>query len=289
MEVIKAKDLSKTFRVKQKEKGMKGSIQSVFRPQIAEVRAVDGVSFAVEEGEILAFIGPNGAGKSTTIKMLTGILYPDGGMVEVLGINPTKKRKQLAYEIGTVFGQKEQIWTHLTPYDNFRIRCEIVAAFIHKPKILFLDEPTIGLDPVVKENVRSLIKQMNRELHTTIFLTSHDIGDIEKLCKRIVIVNAGQIVLDDSMDHLKYHYLNKKVVEMKLQEKTPLPSVQGITVLKENGYRLKLEIDTAKIKINEALRYIDTEQVEDINISNIPLENIIMEIYKSEGRAQAAL
>ncbi len=331
MEVIKAKDLSKTFRVKQKEKGMKGSIQSVFRPQIAEVRAVDGVSFAVEEGEILAFIGPNGAGKSTTIKMLTGILYSDGGMVEVLGINPTKKRKQLAYEIGTVFGQKEQLWTHLTPYDNFRffgaiydikdreteariqelaevfelgeflntpvrnlslgqrIRCEIVAAFIHKPKILFLDEPTIGLDPVVKENVRSLIKQMNRELHTTIFLTSHDIGDIEKLCKRIVIVNAGQIVLDDSMDHLKYHYLNKKVVEMKLQEKTPLPSVQGITVLKENGYRLKLEVDTAKIKINEALRYIDTEQVEDINISNIPLENIIMEIYKSEGRAQAAL
>lgn len=331
MEVIKAKDLSKTFRVKQKEKGMKGSIQSVFRPQIAEVRAVDGVSFAVEEGEILAFIGPNDAGKSTTIKMLTGILYPDGGMVEVLGINPTKKRKQLAYEIGTVFGQKEQLWTHLTPYDNFRffgaiydikdreteariqelaevfelgeflntpvrnlslgqrIRCEIVAAFIHKPKILFLDEPTIGLDPVVKENVRSLIKQMNRELHTTIFLTSHDIGDIEKLCKRIVIVNVGQIVLDDSMDHLKYHYLNKKVVEMKLQEKTPLPSVQGITVLKENGYRLKLEIDTAKIKINEALRYIDTEQVEDINISNIPLENIIMEIYKSEGRAQAAL
>ncbi len=331
MEVIKAKDLSKTFRVKQKEKGMKGSIQSVFRPQIAEVRAVDGVSFAVEEGEILAFIGPNGAGKSTTIKMLTGILYPYGGMVEVLGINPTKKRKQLAYEIGTVFGQKEQLWTHLTPYDNFRffgaiydikdreteariqelaevfelgeflntpvrnlslgqrIRCEIVAAFIHKPKILFLDEPTIGLDPVVKENVRSLIKQMNRELHTTIFLTSHDIGDIEKLCKRIVIVNAGQIVLDDSMDHLKYHYLNKKVVEMKLQEKTPLPSVQGITVLKENGYRLKLEVDTAKIKINEALRYIDTEQVEDINISNIPLENIIMEIYKSEGRAQAAL
>lgn len=331
MKVIQVKDLSKTFRVKQKEKGMKGSIKSVFHPQIAKVKAVDGVSFAVEEGEILAFIGPNGAGKSTTIKMLTGILYPDGGTVEVLGINPTKKRKQLAYEIGTVFGQKEQLWTHLTPYDNFRffgaiydikdretemriqelseifelgaflntpvrnlslgqrIRCEIVAAFIHKPKILFLDEPTIGLDPVVKENVRSLIKQMNRELHTTIFLTSHDIGDIEKLCKRIIIVNAGQIVLDDSMDHLKYHYLNKKVVEMKLQEKTSLPSMQGITVLKENGCRLKLEVDTAKMKINEALRYIDTEQVEDINISNVSLENIIMEIYKSEGRTQAAL
>ena len=245
---------------------MAGSFKAVLHPQTEEIQAVDGVSFAVEEGEMLAFIGPNGAGKSTTIKMLTGILYPDGGRIEVLGVDPTKKRRQLSYLIGTVFGQKEQLWTHLTPYDNFRffgaiydikdreteariqelaevfelgeflntpvrnlslgqrIRCEIVAAFIHKPKILFLDEPTIGLDPVVKENVRSLIKQMNRELHTTIFLTSHDIGDIEKLCKRIVIVNAGQIVLDDSMDHLKYHYLNKKVVEMKLQEKTPLPS-----------------------------------------------------------------
>ena len=331
MEVIKTKDLSKTFRVKQKEKGMKGSLKSIFRPQIAEIKAVDSVSFAVEEGEILAFIGPNGAGKSTTIKMLTGILYPDGGSVEVLGIHPTKKRKQLAYEIGTVFGQKEQLWTHLTPYDNFRffgaiydikdsetearikelsevfelgtflntpvrmlslgqrIRCEIVAAFIHKPKILFLDEPTIGLDPVVKENVRSLIKQMNKELHTTIFLTSHDIGDIEKLCKRIIIVNSGQIVLDDSMDHLKYHYLNKKVVEMKLQEEMSLPTVQGITILKENGCRVKFEVDTAKMKINEALHYIESEQVEDINISNIPLEKIIMEIYKAEGREQAVL
>ena len=106
MEVIKAKDLSKTFRVKQKEKGMKGSIQSVFRPQIAEVRAVDGVSFAVEEGEILAFIGPNGAGKSTTIKMLTGILYPDGGMVEVLGINPTKRGNSLPMKLGRYSGRR---------------------------------------------------------------------------------------------------------------------------------------------------------------------------------------
>lgn len=285
MKVIEVEELSKNFRVKQKEKGMKGSIKAVFHPRTQEIKAVDRVSFSVEEGEILAFIGPNGAGKSTTIKMLTGILYPDGGRVEVLGIDPVKKRKQLAYQIGTVFGQKEQLWTHLTPYDNFqffgaiydlsgveaqkriaeladifelaefintparnlslgqRIRCEIVASLIHKPKILFLDEPTIGLDPVVKENIRMLIRQMNRELQTTIFLTSHDIGDIEKLCRRIVIVNSGQIVMDDSMEDLKYHYLNRKMLEGKVS------------------------------------------QVEDINISNIPLENIIMEIYQAEGRA----
>ncbi len=256
MQAIKVENLSKTFRVKRKEKGMRGSVKAIFHPQTEEIRAVNGISFSVKEGEMLAFIGPNGAGKSTTIKMLTGILYPDGGRVEVLGIDPTKKRKQLAYRIGTVFGQKEQLWTHLTPYDNFRffgaiydlseqeteerivelaerfelsgfidtpvrnlslgqrIRCEIVASLLHKPKVLFLDEPTIGLDPVVKENVRELIRQMNREEQTTIFLTSHDVGDIEKLCQRIIIVNDGQIVLDDSVDHLKHHYLEKKDISL---------------------------------------------------------------------------
>ncbi len=244
MQAIKVENLSKTFRVKRKEKGMKGSIRAILHPQTEEIRAVERISFEVEEGEMLAFIGPNGAGKSTTIKMLTGILYPDGGKVQVLGIDPTKKRKQLAYRIGTVFGQKEQLWTHLTPYDNFqffgaiydipdgevqrrigelaerfelssfintpvrnlslgqRIRCEFAASLIHRPSVLFLDEPTIGLDPVVKESVRSLIRQMNEELHTTVFLTSHDVGDIEKLCSRMIIVNAGKIVLDDSMEHL---------------------------------------------------------------------------------------
>ncbi len=166
-----------------------------------------------------------------------------------------------------------------------RIRCEIVASLIHRPKVLFLDEPTIGLDPVVKENIRLLIRQMNKELHTTIFLTSHDIGDIEKLCKRIVIVNAGQIVLDDSMEHLKYHYLNKKIVEIKLREEAVLPPIKGITILKKKGGNIKFEVDTARIKISEVLRSIDAEHIEDINISNIPLENIIMEIYKAEGRA----
>ena len=280
MQAIRVENLSKTFRVKKKEKGMAGSIKAILHPQTEEIQAVNGVSFQVEEGEMLAFIGPNGAGKSTTIKMLTGILYPDGGRVEVLGIDPTKKRKQLAYQIGTVFGQKEQLWTHLTPYDNFRffgaiydlseretearieelaqrfeledfidtpvrnlslgqrIRCEIVVSLIHKPKVLFLDEPTIGLDPVVKENIRSLIMQMNREEHTTIFLTSHDVGDIEKLCRRIIIVNAGQIVLDDSMERLKEHYLYEKGME-------------------------------------------------DADVSDISLEDIIMDVYKAEGRTAA--
>ncbi len=322
MAIIEVKNLSKTFKVKIKEKGLKGSLKALFKPKYKTIRAVNDISFDVEQGEMIAFIGPNGAGKSTTIKMLTGILYPTAGDISVIGIDPTVKRKALAYKIGTVFGQKEQLWTHLTPYDNFkffgavydikddeiekiieelketfelddiinipvrnlslgqRIRAEIAASLIHKPEILFLDEPTIGLDPVVKENIRALIKKMNKEYKTTVFLTSHDVSDIEKLCKRIIIINKGQIVMDDSMEHLKYHYLNKKIVEVKLNTKINLNDTDGITVLKDKGYNLKLEIDTTKKTMIDVIKLIDGDKIIDINISNIPLEDIITEIYK---------
>lgn len=323
--IIQARNLSKTFRVKEKSKGLRGSLLSIVKPSYKEIKAVENISFNVVEGEIIAFIGPNGAGKSTTIKMLTGILYPSAGEALVEEINPCKKRKQLAYKIGTVFGQKEQLWTHLTPYDNFkffgavyditeeevearieelkstfelsefintpvrnlslgqRIRCEIVASLIHKPKILFLDEPTIGLDPVVKENIRTLIKKMNKEYGMTVFLTSHDVGDIEKLCKRIIIVNHGKIVLDDSMEKVKYHYLDKKIIEIKMKEEITLPRLEGVTVLKSKGVNLKLEVDTKVINIQEVLKWLDTDNLMDITISNVPLENIITQIYKERN------
>lgn len=322
MAVIQVNNLSKNFKVKVKEKGLKGSLKSLVKPKYKIIKAVKNISFSVEKGEMIAFIGPNGAGKSTSIKMMTGILYPDKGDINILGFNPVKDRKKLAYEIGCVFGQKEQLWTHLTPYDNFkffgaiydipesivekkikelnelfeleefmntpvrnlslgqRIRCEIVASLIHEPKILFLDEPTIGLDPVVKENIRTLIKRMNKEYKTTVVLTSHDVSDIEKLCKRVIIVNKGQIVLDDSMENLKYHYLNKKIVEAKMKEQVNLDDEEGITILKDKGYNLKIEVDTKKRSVSDALKLLNPDNIVDINISNIPLENIISEIYK---------
>ena len=324
MSVIEVKNLSKTFKVKIKDKGLKGSLKAIFKPKYKLVKAVKSIDFSVEKGEMVAFIGPNGAGKSTTIKMLTSILYPDKGKIKVMGLDPAKDRKKLAYEIGTMFGQKEQLWTHLSPYDNFkffgaifdipepvvekkikelsmlfeldefintpvrnlslgqRIRCEIVASLIHEPKILFLDEPTIGLDPVVKENIRTLIKRMNKEYKTTIFLTSHDVGDIEKLCKRVIIVNDGQIVLDDSMENLKYHYLNKKIVDAKMKEKINLDDEDGITILKDKGYNLKIEVDITKRSIADALKLLNPDNIIDINISNVPLEDIIANIYKSK-------
>ena len=322
MSIIEVKKLSKDFKVKTKEKGFKGSIKSMFKPKYKIVHAVKNINLNIEKGEIIAFVGPNGAGKSTTIKMLTGILYPDSGSIKVMGIDPVKERKKLAYEIGTVFGQKEQLWTHLTPYDNFkffaaiydipnsvaekkinelimlfelndfintpvrnlslgqRIRCEIVASLIHEPKVLFLDEPTIGLDPVVKENIRSLIKRMNKEYKTTIFLTSHDVSDIEKLCKRVIIINNGQVVLDDSMENLKYHYLNKKIVEVKMKERVSINDEEGINVLKDKGYNLKVEVDITKRSVTDVIKLLNPDNIIDINISNVPLEEIISSIYK---------
>ena len=305
MSIIEVDNLTKTFKVKLKDKGLKGSLKSIVKPRYQTVEAVKGISFSVDEGEIIAFIGPNGAGKSTTIKMLTGILYPESGKISVLGIDPQKDRKKLAYKIGTVFGQKEQLWTHLTPYDNFkffgaiydipdgkveakieelsklfelkdfinipvrnlslgqRIRCEIVASLIHDPKILFLDEPTIGLDPVVKENIRSLIKKMNKELNTTIFLTSHDISDIEKLCKRVIIINNGEVVLNDSMTNLKYHYLNKKIIEVKTIQDIDVSKLSGVTVVKKKGNGLRLEVDTQETEVQKVVKTL-IENVEEI-------------------------
>lgn len=326
MKIIEVKNLNKRFKIKEKEKGLKGSLKSIIKPKYKEINAVNDISFEVEKGEILAFIGPNGAGKSTTIKMLTGILYPTEGEIKVLGLEPSQKRKQLSYKIGTVFGQKEQLWTHLTPYDNFkffgaiydiqdkeveerikdlvktfelekflntpvrnlslgqRIRCEIVASLIHKPEILFLDEPTIGLDPVVKENIRKLIKKMNKEYNTTIFLTSHDVGDIEKLCKRVIIISNGKIIMDDLMTNLKYHYLNRKIIEVKMKEKIDLKDQDGIKILKDKGYNLKIELDGQKKSVTDIIKMLDADNIIDINISSIPLEEIITEIYKGEKR-----
>ena len=163
-----------------------------------------------------------------------------------------------------------------------RIRCEIVASLIHEPKILFLDEPTIGLDPVVKENIRALIKKMNKELNTTIFLTSHDISDIEKLCKRVIIINDGKVVLNDSMSNLKYHYLNKKIIEAKLYQDIDISKLSGVTVVKKKGNAVRLEVDTSEIEVPKVIKALSIENIEDINISNIPLETIISDIYRKE-------
>lgn len=321
MEVIKVKDLKKVFNTKIKPEGLSGSISSLFRPQYKEIDAVSDITFSVEKGEILAFIGPNGAGKSTTIKMLTGILYPTSGEMSVLGLNPTKNRKKLAFKIGSVFGQKSQLWFHLPPVDSFklfgsiyeipdselkkrmnhiielfeiddimeipvrklslgqRIRCEIAISLLHKPEIIFLDEPTIGLDVVVKQKIRDLIIRLNKEDKTTIFLTSHDAGDIEQLCNRAIIINHGTIVLDESIKTLKYCYLNQKIIDVKYSDSVEI-NIPGIKKLKDKGYAIKIAVDTKTQNLHPIMESLMMAgNVLDITISDRPLEEIIADIY----------
>lgn len=322
MSIIKVQSLCKTFKVKTKEAGLKGSIKSIFLPSFREIQAVNNISFDIEKGEILAFIGPNGAGKSTTIKMMTGILYPTSGSIEVLGMNPVTKRKDLSYKIGTVFGQKSQLWFHLPPLDSFnllgniydmdkeklkkrigflkeifeiddlmdipvrklslgqRIRCEIAASILHEPEIIFLDEPTIGLDVVVKQKIRELILKLNKEEKTTIFLTSHDAGDIEQLCRRAIIINHGEVVLNETIKNLKHNYLNKKIIDIKYNETVNVEN-KNLHILKSKGNALKVQVETSKEDIDEVLTtLIKCGKVNDITISELPLEDIISHIYK---------
>lgn len=325
MSIIQVKNLQKTFQVKTKTAGLKGSIKSIFSPKYKEVKAVNNITFQVEKGEILAFIGPNGAGKSTTIKMLTGILHPSSGEIDVLGLEPSIDRKKLSYEIGTVFGQKSQLWFHLPPIDSFhllgriyelsdsvmkkrisyltemfeiddlldipvrklslgqRIRCEIAASLLHNPKVIFLDEPTIGLDVVVKQKIRELILRLNKEEKTTIFLTSHDAGDIEQLCKRVTIINHGEIVLNESVKKLKYNYLNQKIVDIKYREPVEINN-PNVKILKKKGYSVKIECDSSICDIDTVIGdLMKNGKVMDITISDPPLEEIISHIYQQKS------
>lgn len=323
--VIEVQGLAKTFRTKEKAAGLKASLSALVRPRHKLVRAVDDVSFAVERGEILAFIGPNGAGKSTTIKLVTGILHPDAGSIRVLGMDPGRDRRRLAYRIGTVFGQKSQLWFHLPAADSFRllgaiydmdraettrrtdelaevfeirdileqpvrklslgqrVRCEIAASLLHRPEVVFLDEPTIGLDVVVKQRIRDLIRRINEEDRVTIFLTSHDAGDIEKICRRAIVINHGTIVWDDSIKRMKYSLLDRRIIDLRLDAPFEV-AVPGVTVLKKHEYSAKLEVDLRRARIEDVVQAVlATGAVQDITISSPPMEEVITRIYRGEA------
>jgi ABC-2 type transport system ATP-binding protein len=324
MPIVEVADLGKVFQLKQKAPGLRGSVQAVWRPIVQEVTAVRNVSFSLEEGEMLAFIGPNGAGKSTTIKMLAGILHPSQGQAKVLGFTPWKQRRQMAYQIGSVFGQKPQLWYHLPAEDTFRLfariyeldmdqyrerrnflveafdighllqtparklslgqrmKCEIAASLLHRPRIIFLDEPTIGLDVVAKQQIREAIRTLNETENTTIFLTSHDAGDVESLCRRVIVINHGRIIFDDRTSVLKRQFLRRKIVDVRFAEPLEAPfALPGVTVLKQGTYGVKMEFDSRALPVEQVIQQIiATKPCTDINIADPPMEEIIREIYQ---------
>ncbi len=313
MNAVEVKELRKTFEL---------CTGKAFNRTKKLVEAVNGISLNVPAGQSVAFIGPNGAGKSTTIKILTGILRPTSGSVQVLGLEPWSRRSQLAREIGVVFGQRSQLWYHLPPDDTFellariydlsksefrarrdmlverfklesflktpvrklslgqRMRAEIAASLLHGPRLIFLDEPTIGLDVVARQELRDLIREWNRNEGVTVFLTSHDAGDIEAVAERVVVVNHGRIVLDDSVLNMRRDYLSSKIISVVFHERPIDKYLPGVKLLKAEEYSRTFEVDTRVIRIpdviNEVLQFAP---VADVSIEAPPLEEVIAHIY----------
>lgn len=324
MNIIEVNNLSKIYKYKEKDK-TKGFIYNLFNEQEKIVKAVDNISFDVKVGETVAFIGPNGAGKSTTIKMLTGILYPTEGNVKICGLTPIKDRNKLAYNIGTVFGQRSQLLPNLPLTESMemfgamydmdktsinkrinelaelfdfkdfihqpvrklslgqRMRAEIATSLIHSPKIIFLDEPTIGLDVVSKKSLRELLLKINQEEKVTIFLTSHDTEDIQSICDRCIIINHGKIIIDTSTKKLINDYIkNKNIIITPNIEFNEFPKLQdGMEYIEKGKNQIIVSIDNNKIHTQKALQaLINIFDIDDINITNESLENIIRSIYE---------
>jgi ABC-2 type transport system ATP-binding protein len=324
MPSIEVSQLQKTFQTKRKAAGLSGSMRALFRPEYNSIEAVRRLSFQMEAGELLGFIGPNGAGKSTTIKMLTGILHPTAGDAKVLGFVPWKDRQKLAYHIGTVFGQRPQLWYHLPAVDTFllfgkiyelddretkkriaflseafeiqdlletpvrklslgqRMRCEVAASLLHRPKLILLDEPSIGLDVVAKQHIRDAIKLMAQEENVGVLLTSHDAGDLEALCRRVIIINHGQIVYEDKVSNLKRKFLTRKLVEVRYAEEvSPNYSIDGVEILKVGHYGVKLRFDTTKTPVDAVMSHLsEAGELVDITVADPPLEEVIAKIYE---------
>jgi ABC-2 type transport system ATP-binding protein len=324
MPAIAVENLSKVYRIPQKDPGLGGALRALVRPRYTEKTAVDGISFAIEPGEVVGYIGVNGAGKSTTIKMLTGILQPSGGSVRVLGRDPHRERVANARNIGVVFGQRTQLWWDLAlieslnlvakiyeveparyqallkrfsaslgldellrmPIRNMslgqKMRAELAATLIHEPPVVYLDEPTIGLDVLVKEHIRAFIKEQNRELGTTVVLTTHDLGDIEELCRRVIIIDGGKLIYDGPISAIKARFGRYRTISFDTAAAAPpaLDLPPGAELAAREERKLVLRFDRSRASASQvAARVMAQVEVADFSISEPDLATIVKQIY----------
>jgi ABC-2 type transport system ATP-binding protein len=286
------------------------------------VLAVDRVSFSIQPGERVAFIGPNGAGKSTTLKVLSGILHPDAGNAEVAGLVPWQERQALGFRIGTVFGQRSQLWYHLPARDTFellgrvyeveparhrarsrelieafelgpfldkpvsqlslgqRMRAEIAASLLHRPQILFLDEPTIGLDVAAKAVIRALLQRQSDEDGATLLLTSHDTGDIERVCRRVIVIHGGRVVWDGGLAELRRGYLATKRLRLWSEREALSFSLPGVRLLGAVPYQCELEVSTDTTPLGAVIQAALAQgSLHDVTIEDPPLDEVIQAFY----------
>jgi ABC-2 type transport system ATP-binding protein len=314
--------LTKNFQITQRQKGFLASVNSLIKPQKKTIRALRGISFSIEQGELVGFIGPNGAGKTTTLKVLSGLLYPTSGFTQVLGFDPWERKAMFLKQISLLMGQKNQLWWDLPAIDTFelnraiyeipqreykanldelvailevgrllktqvrrlslgqRMRLELVAALLHKPKVMFLDEPTIGLDVIAQARVREFIGDYNRRNQSTIILTSHNMDDVADLAKRVIVIDKWEILFDGELRELVMGFAKKKLIKVFLLKETDFKQFEKIGKVKKIAMPevvLSVPRETAAIAAAEILQNFP---VADLDIEEEPLEDVIRRVFK---------
>ena len=327
MSVIEVKVLKKYYQVHEKEPGLLGSFKSLFARKYYDVKAVDDISFNINEGELVGFIGPNGAGKTTTLKVLSGLLYPTGGAVSVLGYDPYKRQAVFQKQFSLVMGQKNQLWWDLPPLETFilnkeiyevpdeqygktlnelvemlevkevlkiqvrklslgqRMKCELIAALIHSPKVLFLDEPTIGLDVVMQKKMRDFVKDYNQRYKATIILTSHYMDDVKELCERVIVIDKGRLMFDGKLSEIIEKFADHKRIEVILQN---TPSQEQLSevgeIVEYNLPKVVIKVPRAEVSA-KAATLLTNFTVVDLNIEEESIEDIIRRLFSQGGLA----
>ena len=329
MAIIEIKNLSKTYRVYQKNEGLLPSIKGLFHRKYKEVHAVKDINFSVEEGEFVAFLGPNGAGKTTALKLLSGVINPDAGEATVMGHVPWERHNDYRRKFALVMGQKNQLWWDLPAMESFRLnqhiynvpkaefdktrdelcemldvqsllgrpvrelslgermKMELIAALLHQPDVLFLDEPTIGLDVVAQHKIQTFLKAYQKERNNTIILTSHYMKDIQALCNRVVIIANGSIYHDGSLAEIVDKFSGQKVVTLQMSDARSLDSLKRLpNVLEIEAPRIKFQVDRDDVGrvLSEIL---GSHRVDDVVVEDPPLEEVISNVFSEAQKAQA--
>jgi ABC-2 type transport system ATP-binding protein len=324
-DIISVTNLKKHFVLHRHRPGFVGALRNLITREHRVIRAVDGVSFHIKRGEFVGYLGPNGAGKSTTIKMLTGILVPTSGELNVNGRIPWRKRRVHVGDIGVVFGQRTTLWWDLPvidslellqhiyhiPTDRFRsnlrefrallelepflstpvralslgerMRADLCAALLHNPTLLFLDEPTIGLDVVAKERIRQFIRHINVQRGTTILLTTHDISDVEKLCKRVMIIDRGNLLYDGALERLRERFGGDRQLIVDFGESYEEVHVDGAQVTERIGTRVTYRFERGKVTASELIGRLSSRfRIRDLEVREPDIEDTIRRIYEEQ-------
>jgi ABC-2 type transport system ATP-binding protein len=317
--VVHVNELTKIFKVPEREAGLRAAVKSLVRRRWREVRAVDRISFEIGPGEVVGFLGPNGAGKTTTLKMLSGLLYPSGGELRVLGHVPSRREKDYLRQITLVMGNRNQLQWDLPAVDSFelnraiyrlrrddflamrddlielldvgdlinkpvrnlslgeRMKVEVVGSLLHRPRVLFLDEPTIGLDVTMQKRIRSFIAEYNRRHGASVLLTSHYMADVVALCRRVIVIHHGHILFDGQLSELSDRFAAYKTIDVALADGSASLDAYG-DVLEREGDRAKLRVpkaDTPRI----AAKLLSEQQVADLTIEDPPIEDVIELVF----------